>query len=1019
MSDTTIKLQLPVALLRVWSRSVESLANLPNMDTLPLQGIHHLRPDLFAVLPAPGDPAVMEAANVLAQRLFLTSPAGAKVFGLVLPSQLFIRGGQLELPDEAFLRDLDLRAPELNDREVCLTAHAVYELESRWSVTNFDAYQGPSGRTRTLRLLDQPGFDRPWHNVEVMGRATAAVKRDVFVDLRGLLAEPASLITGGLGCGKTRAVNEVLGSWRDAFTTAWSPRSGGPSLIKQMVLQLQRAREGSDRPILTPDQLPRNILTLAHWWHRENEDQLAELTEHFFAFLDGIGASQPISLVCDNMHQASERDVDLVQQLLDSPGLGRSYRLCLMGRSGGAWTQSWKSLPHFEVPPMTATEMETVCHQLVHGLSMPKEVQQRFVEFAHGSPLALEEGLLQLVRRRVLRQLYGNFFFSGSSDTDFEPSSRWIRNVEAELRRLGEPLPLRLLAASQTVVPQATLEETLSSFEIEHTETWSEPFRSNGFVDEISAAWGSSLGLRSAAVASALRNTLTEESAAMVKRRIGTQLETETPDPDAGWERYRMLAGTPEAVRVLLKVARRSATGPRARETFEALREELESHRQQAGDPEVELALLWLLLPLARRLGALQNLEEAIDRALELAQSDERKLLPLMTLKSEHAANAGKLKDAEAQMLRCLELAKGGDPTRQSLLLIQLGKLLQRQGRFAQARKLFETFLPNVDQEGNPSLAATCRYHLGNIALHAHRLEQALDFHQQALRLRQEHALHNHIGSSLAAMGAVTLSLGNYPRALRLYHQCQEVLEDHGTPGEISFALLGIGRTLSRLGDYTGASKALRRALEEREGLDDQTGEAIARLALAENQLLLGQIDSAELETRKALFDLTLLGAMKYVADAELLLGRIHFQQRQYVAAEERFLAAFELHQENGFLHDATFDRARRLEAALALEDSQSIRQLTDELATVLSTIRYPELGERLDLSLYRGMMWLRAHGEDSHDPVLPLQRAHDELYRKTELLDTELRNRFLFQIPDNRAILNAATEHSLTPRSA
>ena len=74
-----------------------------------------------------------------------------------------------------------------------------------------------------------------------------------------------------------------------------------------------------------------------------------------------------------------------------------------------------------------------------------------------------------------------------------------------------------------------------------------------------------------------------------------------------------------------------------------------------------------------------------------------------------------------------------------------------------------------------------------------------------------------------------------------------------------------------------------------------------------------------------------------------------------------------------------------------------------------------PELGETLDLRIYRGLMWLRSRGIDDSAPITVLQRAYRELFRKTEMLDQELRNRFLLQIPENQAILNAATEHGIS----
>ena len=61
--------------------------------------------------------------------------------------------------------------------------------------------------------------------------------------------------------------------------------------------------------------------------------------------------------------------------------------------------------------------------------------------------------------------------------------------------------------------------------------------------------------------------------------------------------------------------------------------------------------------------------EYRVSRALELAEGSPERLLALITLKSEHDQNEGRLKEAEASILRGLELA--GDERRKALLVVQ------------------------------------------------------------------------------------------------------------------------------------------------------------------------------------------------------------------------------------------------------------------------------------------------------------------------------------------------------------
>lgn len=1009
---------VPVVLLKLWSRSLGALAEMISGWRLSPDEVLTLGPGLYAFLPSAGQAELVEAAHFFCQRVFLSGPAGSKISALILPGtvQGDTRGYRAS---DRLLDDIEAAPPELEDRVVYLTGHAVWELEGGWKTQGHDRYRGPSGRSCTLLTLAEPQpRSAPWRNAELLGSTTRAIDRAIYTTLEELSKEPALAIRGAFGTGKTRAAFEAVRppGTVPVWLRAWGSRSGGPSLAKSLARALIRLR------LLEPGILSRLEAAapgaLHRWWHAESEQQLASLSVAVAAALDELPNGRKLTLFVDDLHKARPVDLAFIEHLLDHSGLGTSFRLVALGRSRSRWLRRLDSLPTAEVGPLPVEEAEVLWHQLIGGLSMPTAVQSRFLESGAGFPLALEDGLLQLVRRRHLRQLYGNFFYSGPADVEVEATARLVRHLDSEVRRLGNPLPLLVLACADSPLPEATLTLVAKGFGVDLDQDWAAPYVEGGLLTETPSSFGSAVTFSCPTFLLALRSTVVEESVADLRRRIAEGLARAGDEPQGAWERYELQAGAPEAIPALLQAVRRATSGDESLLLFQAVRSELENHSQRDGDSETELELLWALLPLARRLGKLRNLETAIDRALELAASDTKKRLALITLKAEHSQNAGRLKEAETCLVEGLQIAQGASPLRQSLLLIQLGKLLHRQERFAEARKLFEDFLPNVDQEGNPALAATCRYHLGNIALREHKLKQALDYHQKALRLRQDHQLNQHLGSSLAAMGSLNLAFGNYPRALRLFNESLEVLDEHGSAGETSFALLGIGRAMSRLGDYLGASQPFRQALELRDGSDDQTGEALARLEIAENQLSLGHLEGCLQETRKAHFKLILLEATKYIGDAERLLGQAYLKQRQYEQAADHFRAAFERHQRRGHLLESTFDRAWLLEASLALEDVMEIERLTGELLRVMNFIDYPELGEQIDLRIYRGLRWLASRSQQPTDPSEPLERAYNEICRKTELLDVELRNRFLFQIPDNRAIVDAATMHGLALRS-
>jgi tetratricopeptide (TPR) repeat protein len=421
------------------------------------------------------------------------------------------------------------------------------------------------------------------------------------------------------------------------------------------------------------------------------------------------------------------------------------------------------------------------------------------------------------------------------------------------------------------------------------------------------------------------------------------------------------------------------------------------------------------MLPLARKLGQLNEYTADLERGVELAADQPRRLLALSGLKAEMDQDAGRYKEAEATIQMALETAKGADERRQALLLIQLGRLYLYEERYEDAKKLFDRLAGQLDRSGIDALAASCRYYLGNIALHEGRYEDALALHEDALGRRRQQNLNRVAGNSLTATGAVYLALGNFPQALGCYREALELLEKHGSDLDRAYPLLGLGRALNRLGNYTEAARSLREAVKLREGKDDIAGEAIARLALAENSLSLGQFDKAQDEATKALFRLNQVARKTLLADAEQLLGKIQIRLRQLDSAKRHLETALEMHWEKGNQRSVAFDVAHLLQLALLQEDSAGVSRLTADLEQAVGRLPQPDLEEQLHFQIYQAARWQRERGVDTTDPQSHLQRSYREVFRKASHLDPELRHQFLFQIEEYREILEEGTRAGLT----
>ena len=514
-------------------------------------------------------------------------------------------------------------------------------------------------------------------------------------------------------------------------------------------------------------------------------------------------------------------------------------------------------------------------------------------------------------------------------------------------------------------------------------------------------------------MARALLAALPEETAARARLALGELLAARSGSATELWAAWPLVAGTDDGARTVL-AAVRARGGAGRDDQFTALRSELATLAERRGDPELELELLWALLPLARRLGRLHELERAIERGLALAEKHPDRFVAIAAVAAELAQKEGRLREAEAVLRRALAAARDVDERRKELLLVELGRVLVLLGRKPEARELFETSRQIAERAGRTGVAAQCLFLLGNLAFHELDFAAARALHERALALRRKARTPAATSASLAALGAVAFAEGNLPEAIERYEEARAALDGEGADVEESWALLGLGRALARLGDAAGAQPVLRQALSLREGRDDARGEAIARSALAEGLLRLGQLEAAHAEARKAHFTLALLPESEARAEAERVLGEILLRQRRPAEAASHFAEAERIFRAVGTdlaLPDVLADR---LEAALAIGRVEAVRSAWSALADERRRRASAPSGVASDFQLFSAAEWLRKKGEEVEDPRPFLERAYAELMRETGFLAPELRQRFLFQVPGHQALVDAATRHGL-----
>ncbi len=1005
--DLTVALRAPCSLLRAFGDAPALLERQRDGD-----GPVPLGDGAVAWTPQTGDPAVFDAA--LAHGVQLLDGTAGRGAHRREDLRLFVSPAELELVDGRVSRladdlaeDFRLTPPEVAAGAVVLTAHAAAMLEESWRLTPQAPYRCPSGKQVPLFRAEGAAEDRlPWRNPELLGRRVPWLPRpEVEERLRERAQEPVLRIDGPLGCGKTRLVEELLGRQESPHVSLRAqPARRGQSLARQLARGLLApARPGAARFASEADRGQ-----AAQRWQDQGGRTAATLAELLIQV--GKAMSQAVIVVCDEAEKLAGEDAELLADLAELAS--KAVRLWLIGRPGAPPATSFEGAPQVWVGPLEPDEHRRLAVELTRGWAIPAEALEPWCRATAGHPFALEEGFVALARAQRMRHSWGTFSYAGEAGElpPYRPSSRLIAHLQAEVGRLSLAPQLLALAVAGTPVPASEIDAALGVTG-EPEATWDRVASRAGLTRRVAGPDGAGTTLACPAYGRALEEGLTAATAHQLRLRLGARLSAGAAGGESAWQAYRLLKGSPQAVEPLLRSARGAGEPPGA-ELLAALVEELAALRLRGGDRETEILVLWRLFQTSRRLGRVHEFSPELERALELVRDEPERYLALVNLKAETEQEAGRYRDAERTLLAALEATRSlPRPERRASLMIRLGRTYQQAGRFADAERLFEDLYPALERHGARDLAATCRYNLGNLARRAHRLPEALGHHGAALEARRELGLALDTCASLTALGSLSAALGNYPKALRHYQEAVDLAG--GTDGgerDLAYALLGKARVLGRIGDALAATALLHQARELRERREDRAGDAIARLALAQNLFDLGQEDRALEEASRARFDLELLSIASLLADADQVLGRIQLRRRRFDEARQHLSAAREAHLGSEDLEAAAFDEAALLEVALSTAQPEAARRVLDDLVERRARLERPELSERLDYAIFRALDWLAAR-QVAVEPARPyLERAYAQVLTKAGHLTPELRHRFLFEVPANRDIVEAAT---------
>lgn len=313
-------------------------------------------------------------------------------------------------------------------------------------------------------------------------------------------------------------------------------------------------------------------------------------------------------------------------------------------------------------------------------------------------------------------------------------------------------------------------------------------------------------------------------------------------------------------------------------------------------------------------------------------------------------------------------------------IYIEQGHYLQAKTHYEAAQAIFEDLAVSVVANPPPAEAYTLRFqaiNLDNLGILYGELGQytrALDFHQQALAIRQTLAEPQFEKITLLNIGLIYKRLENYSTALTYYEQALAISRDRNDRRGEAIALNNLALVYDELGEPTRGLEYLQTALAIYQEMGDRMGEGNTLDSLGTLYLSLGQYDQAQQSYEQALTILRAVGQRAlekavlghigdlYVAQDQPELAIVFYKQSvELTEALRQTLQTLSREQQEAYaatveatyrsLADLLLEQGRILEAQQVLEllKVEELRQFTRASYSTGSLIYDPEEVEVMD----------------------------------------------------------------------
>ncbi|ALQ51799.1 tetratricopeptide repeat protein [Nitrosomonas ureae] len=241
--------------------------------------------------------------------------------------------------------------------------------------------------------------------------------------------------------------------------------------------------------------------------------------------------------------------------------------------------------------------------------------------------------------------------------------------------------------------------------------------------------------------------------------------------------------------------------------------------------------------------------------------------------------------------------------TQQMQFLLEKGNEAHHQSRFNEA---LQQFKQGLEMASTKKLKAEQSYFqdgMGVVYKSLGQYPQALDYHQQALVIRNEIGDRRGESGSLNNMGNVYVMLGQYTKALEYHQQALviriEIGDRHGEAGSLN----NMGNVYEILGQYNKALDYFQRSLIIKREIGDRNGEANSLIGLGAVYEILSQYPQALDYFQQSLVIKREIGDRHGEAGSLNNLGLWYYNQGQYPLALDYFQQALVIRNEIGDRH--------------------------------------------------------------------------------------------------------------------